>query len=181
MDLARLKMNIKEKQILTCRNEELKGFTPNNTNEYVYYKGLGKGKILVVDVKTKEIDFSSKDLLKLIEGKYKVVQIMTSKEAKTHIIDTLNGDMNKECFINELLPEILKDLERLEQIEKTQDLEIDNLKFIDNENKYQVAIRVLKEAFIVLGKSDITNTCWFIWEKGYKGEPKIKWIQRGLK
>ena len=30
-----------------------------------------------------------------------------------------------------------------------------------DENKYQVAIRVLKEAFIVLGKSDITNTCWF--------------------
>ena len=86
---------------------------------------------------------------------------MTSKEAKTHIIDTLNGDMNKEYFINELLPKILKDLERLEQIEKAQDLEIGNLKFIDNENKYQVAIRVLKEAFIVLGKSDITNTCWF--------------------
>ena len=86
---------------------------------------------------------------------------MTSKEAKTHIIDTLNGDMNKEYFINELLPEILKDLERLEEIEKAQDLEIGNLKFIDNENKYQVAIRVLKEAFIVLGKSDITNTCWF--------------------
>ena len=42
---------------------------------------------------------------------------MTSKEAKTHIIDTLNGDMNKEYFINELLPEILKDLERLEEIE----------------------------------------------------------------
>ena len=30
-----------------------------------------------------------------------------------------------------------------------------------DENKYQVAIRVLKEAFIVLDKSDITNTCWF--------------------
>ena len=43
---------------------------------------------------------------------------MTSKEAKTHIIDTLNGDMNKEYFINELLPEILKDLERLEEYEK---------------------------------------------------------------
>ena len=43
---------------------------------------------------------------------------MTSKEAKTHIIDTLNGDMNKEYFINELLPEILKDLERLEEFEK---------------------------------------------------------------
>ena len=73
MDLARLKMNIKEKYILTCSIEELKGFTPNNTNEYVYYKGLGKGNILVVDIKTKEIDFSSKNLLKLIEGKYKVV------------------------------------------------------------------------------------------------------------
>ena len=73
MDLARFKMNIKEKYILTCSIEELKGFIPNNTNEYVYYKGLGKGKLLVVDVKTKEIDFSSKDLLKLIEGKYKVV------------------------------------------------------------------------------------------------------------
>ena len=43
---------------------------------------------------------------------------MTSKEAKTHIIDTLNCDMNKEYFINELLPEILKDLERLEVLEK---------------------------------------------------------------
>lgn len=43
---------------------------------------------------------------------------MTSKEAKTHIIDTLNGDMNKEYFINELLPEILKDLDRLEELEK---------------------------------------------------------------
>ena len=42
---------------------------------------------------------------------------MTSKEAKTHIIDTLNGDMNKEYFINELLPEILKALERLDEIE----------------------------------------------------------------
>ena len=73
MDLARFKMNIKEKYILTCSIEELKGFTLNNTNEYVYYKGLGKGNILVVDIKTKEIDFSSKNLLKLIEGKYKVV------------------------------------------------------------------------------------------------------------
>ena len=43
---------------------------------------------------------------------------MTSKEAKTHIIDTLNGDMNKEYFINELLPEILKDLDRLEEFEE---------------------------------------------------------------
>lgn len=43
---------------------------------------------------------------------------MTSKEVKTHIIDTLNGDMNKEYFINELLPEILQDLERLEEFEK---------------------------------------------------------------
>lgn len=42
---------------------------------------------------------------------------MTSKEAETHIVDTINGDMNKEYFINELLPEILKDLERLEQLE----------------------------------------------------------------
>ena len=40
---------------------------------------------------------------------------MISKEAKTHIIDTLNGDMNKEYFINELLPEILKDLEQIEK------------------------------------------------------------------
>ena len=98
---------------------------------------------------------------------------MTSKEAKTHIIDTLNGDMNKEYFINELLPEILKDLERLEEIEKAQDLEIGNLKFIDNENKYQVAIRVLKEAFIVLGKSDITNTCWFKYLEELEKENKV--------
>ena len=43
---------------------------------------------------------------------------MTSKEAKTHIVDTINGDMNKEYFINELLPLILKDLDRLEELEK---------------------------------------------------------------
>ena len=43
---------------------------------------------------------------------------MTSKEAKVHIIDTINGDMNKEYFINEILPEIEKDLDRLEELEK---------------------------------------------------------------
>ena len=42
---------------------------------------------------------------------------MTSKEAKVHIIDTINGDMVKEYFINEILPEIEKDLERLEKLE----------------------------------------------------------------
>ena len=60
-----------------------------------------------------------------------------------------------------MLSKILQDLERLEELKKAQELDICNLKFIDNENKYQVAIRVLKEAFIVLGKSDIANTCWF--------------------
>ena len=43
---------------------------------------------------------------------------MNSKEAKVHIIDTINGDMNKEYFINEILPEIEKDLDRLEELEK---------------------------------------------------------------
>ena len=43
---------------------------------------------------------------------------MTSKEAKVHIIDTINGDMVKEYFINEILPEIEKDLDRLEKLEK---------------------------------------------------------------
>lgn len=43
---------------------------------------------------------------------------MTSKEAKIHIIDTINGDMNKEYFINEILPKIEKDLDRLEKLEK---------------------------------------------------------------
>lgn len=43
---------------------------------------------------------------------------MNSKEAKVHIIDTINGDMNKEYFINEILPKIEKDLDRLEELEK---------------------------------------------------------------
>ena len=43
---------------------------------------------------------------------------MTTKEAKVHIIDTINGDMNKEYFINEILPKIKKDLDRLEKLEK---------------------------------------------------------------
>ena len=43
---------------------------------------------------------------------------MTSKEAKVHITDIINGDMNKEYFINEILPKIKKDLDRLEELEK---------------------------------------------------------------
>ena len=43
---------------------------------------------------------------------------MNSKEAKVHIIDTINGDMNKEYFINEILPKIEKDLEMLEILKK---------------------------------------------------------------
>ena len=43
---------------------------------------------------------------------------MTSEEAKVHIIDTINGDMNKEYFINEILPKIEKDLELLEILKK---------------------------------------------------------------
>ena len=59
---------------------------------------------------------------------------MTGKEAKTHIIDTLNGDMNKEYFINELLPEILKDLERLETIDNANPSEaMESLERIDKE------------------------------------------------
>ena len=42
-----------------------------------------------------------------------------------------------------------------------------------DENKYQVAIRVLKEAFIVLGKSDITNTCWFKYLEELENENKV--------
>ena len=84
---------------------------------------------------------------------------MTSKEWVKNELSLSNDCLTTTDRI--MLSKILQDLERLEQIEKAQDLEIGNLKFIDNENKYQVAIRVLKEAFIVLGKSDITNTCWF--------------------
>ena len=43
---------------------------------------------------------------------------MISEEAKVHIIDTINGDMNKEYFINEILPKIEKDLELLEILKK---------------------------------------------------------------
>ena len=43
---------------------------------------------------------------------------MNSEEAKVHIIDTINGDMNKEYFINEILPKIEKDLELLEILKK---------------------------------------------------------------
>ena len=43
---------------------------------------------------------------------------MTSEEARVHIIDTINGDMNKEYFINEILPKIEKDLEVLEILKK---------------------------------------------------------------
>ena len=47
---------------------------------------------------------------------------MISKGAKVHIIDTINGDMNKEYFINEILPKIEKDLDRLEKLEKVIEL-----------------------------------------------------------
>ena len=62
------------KYILTCDIKDLKNFIPNNTNDYVYYVGLGKGKILTIDIKTKEIEFSSIELLQLIEGKYEVLK-----------------------------------------------------------------------------------------------------------
>ena len=96
---------------------------------------------------------------------------MTSKEWVKNELSLSNDCLTTTDRI--MLSKILKDLERLEQIEKAQDLEIGNLKFIDNENKYQVAIRVLKEAFIVLGKSDITNTCWFKYLEELEKENQI--------
>ena len=65
---------IQHKYILTCDIKDLKNFIPNNTNDYVYYAGLGKGKILTIDIKTKEIEFSSIELLQLIEGKYEILK-----------------------------------------------------------------------------------------------------------
>lgn len=46
---------------------------------------------------------------------------MTSKGAKVHIIDTINGDMVKEYFINEILPEIEKDLDVLDILKNGSD------------------------------------------------------------
>lgn len=79
----------------------------------------------------------------------------------------------KEC--NDLCDIIQQDLERLEEIDKAQEVEFNNLKFTENENKYQTSIRVLKEAFIALGKSDIANTCWFKYlEQLEKENQKLK-------
>ena len=69
---------------------------------------------------------------------------MTSKEAKTHIIDTLNGDMNKEYFINELLPEILKELDRLKALEK------ENQRLREKVKTYENLLYTIEEE--VLGK-----------------------------
>ena len=96
---------------------------------------------------------------------------MKSKEALKRLYDGYQNGMAGRSFYDI----IKQDLERLEQLEKAQELEIENLKYNDNENKYQVAIRVLKEAFIVLGKSDITNTCWFKYlEKLEKENQELK-------
>lgn len=59
---------------------------------------------------------------------------MTSKEAKTHIIDTINGDMNKEYFINEILPKIIQDLEVLQIIKDVFNYKSVQ-KFVDNMTK----------------------------------------------
>lgn len=71
------------------------------------------------------------------------------------------GETNSLAGTYDSFLKIKKELERLEELEKAQDIEISNLKFTDNESKYQTSIRVLKEAFIVLGRGDIANTCWF--------------------
>lgn len=78
---------------------------------------------------------------------------MTSKEAKTHIIDTLNGDMNKECFINELLPEILKDLDRLEELLKeNQELKDTNMKYAKLIDDFQAKNMRLEKAIEIIEK-----------------------------
>ena len=92
---------------------------------------------------------------------------MNSKEAKTHIVDTINGDMYKEYFINELLPEILQDLDRLEELEKenqelqskydsllrTFELQIEaKEKLLDERIKYIEAIHKAIELLSVDGK-----------------------------
>ena len=90
------------------------------------------------------------------------------KEAKEYLDNTVFPEDTPEFLksinfrLNKFeLNDLLDNLERLEQLEKEQDLEIGKLGFIADENKYKDAIRVLKEAFIVLGKSDIVNTYWF--------------------
>lgn len=64
---------------------------------------------------------------------------MTSKGAKVHIIDTINGDMNKEYFINEILPKIEKDLEVLEILEK--------YLYYDNKNHCVKMKKIYKSTF----------------------------------
>lgn len=91
---------------------------------------------------------------------------MTEKGAYNVLLQAWQGNKESENYpdfddICEALTIIGESLERLEQLEKAQDLKIENLKLFVGENKYQVAIRVLKEAFIVLGKADIVDTCWF--------------------
>ena len=99
---------------------------------------------------------------------------MTSKEAKTHIIDTLNGDMNKEYFINELLPEILKDLERLEKMEKenqelAKTLELYNEKFAGHERVKTDLIQEnqkLKKAIEIIKSKEVDIT-YFLYSNSY--------------
>ena len=56
---------------------------------------------------------------------------------------------------------LMQSLDRLERLEKAQNIELDNLEFIESPNKYQTSIKMLKEAFIILGRGDIANACWF--------------------
>ena len=99
---------------------------------------------------------------------------MTDKEAKTHIIDTLNGDMNKEYFINELLPEILKDLERLEKMEKenqelAKTLELYNEKFAGHERVKTDLIQEnqkLKKAIEIIKSKEVDIT-YFLYSNSY--------------
>lgn len=88
---------------------------------------------------------------------------MNSKEALEYLTSEMftggNSILKAEAEVCKNI--ILQDLERLEELEKAQNIEIDNLKFIESPNKYQTSIKVLKEAFIVLGRGDIANTCWF--------------------
>lgn len=88
---------------------------------------------------------------------------MTTKEILKNLKNAYDSEHYPMSeFVSESELDIInRGLERLEELEKAQDIEISNLKFIDEESKYQTSIRMLKEAFIVLGRSDITNTCWF--------------------
>ena len=84
----------------------------------------------------------------------------------------------KEIEHNEKVKEAFNVLEKtiqhMEELEQAQNLKIESLQCIETETKYQVAIRVLKEAFITLGRSDIADTCWFKYLEELEKKSRIK-------